>query len=298
MSDIEPTMRNSASPSAKHVSFDLEKLNLLALLILFIWAFFPVFTNLVSYWAHSEDNSHGFFIIPLSLYFVWRKRKVLAKTEIAPHWSGFLLLLIGVLAYIFSIFSEIYTVQSFSLLLFIFGVVIYFFGFQVFLKILFPLSFLLFIIPIPAQIYSLLTLPLQLLVSKTSAWLGSIASIPIYREGNIIHLPYHTLQVVNACSGMRSLLSLMALSAAFGYLSLHSNRLRAILFLTSFPIAILLNIIRVLLIIVAFHYANYDLTHGATHTFIGLAIFVLALVILAVIKGVLSLWDKSARIAS
>jgi exosortase len=149
-------------------------------------------------------------------------------------------------------------------------------------------------IPVPAQIYATLTIPLQLLVSKISAEISSLIGIPIYREGNLIHLPERTLQVVQACSGLRSMISLLTLSTVFAYLTLKSNLLRSILFLSGIPTAIVVNIIRVLLLIAVQYFFDYDLTGGALHTVFGMLIFVLALLLIYVTKGVLSIWDISA----
>ncbi len=132
---------------------------------------------------------------------------------------------------------------------------------------------------------------LQLFVSKSSVWIGVIMGLPIYREGNVIHLPDQTLQVVQACSGLRSVISLLLLSAVFGYFTLKSNILRGVLFICGIPAAILVNIFRVLLLVLAFHYLNYDLTKGTIHTVFGMTIFILALIFLLGIKGLLSNWD-------
>ena len=175
------------------------------------------------------------------------------------------------------------------------GSVIYLYGLPMLKETLFPLFLLLFMIPFPSQIYSQLTMPLQLFVSKASVGAASLLGLPIHREGNVIRLPDQTLQVVQACSGLRSMISLLALSAIFGYLTLRSNLLRALLFFAGVPAAIFVNIIRVLLLILAFHYFNYDLTHGTIHTTFGIGIFVLALVFLALMRGVLCTWDSSAH---
>jgi len=172
------------------------------------------------------------------------------------------------------------------------GAIIYLYGFLIFKELLFPLVFLLFMIPIPGQIYSSLTIPLQLFVSNVSVWLASTIGISIYREGNVIHLPDRTMQVVQACSGLRSMVSLLMLSAIFGYFTLRSNFLRAVLFVSGLPAAILVNIIRVLLLVTAFYYLNYDLTTGTIHTLFGMTIFILALIFIAIAQKVLSTWDK------
>ena len=195
--------------------------------------------------------------------------------------------------YLVAYFGEIATVASFSMVLLLAGLVMYFYGFKVLKELLFPLFLLLFMIPVPSQIYATLTIPLQLLVSKISTGISSLMGIPIYREGNLIHLPERTLQVVQACSGLRSMISLLTLSAVFGYLTLRSNFLRTILFLFGIPAAIAVNIIRVLIMIAAQYYFDYDLTAGALHTVFGILIFVLALLLIYAMKGVLSIWDMS-----
>lgn len=258
----------------------------------FLLAYFPVWKNLVAAWYSSDEYSHGFFIIPLCIYILWRKKDILAEIPVRPSSWGLGLVILSLLLYLLAHFAEIITVASFSMVLLVAGIIIYLYGFLMLKELLFPLFLLLFMIPIPAQIYSSLTIPLQLFVTKTSVWIGALG-IPIYREGNVIHLPDRTMQVVQACSGLRSMISLLMFSAIFGYLTLKSNSLRLTLFLTGIPTAIFVNIIRVSLMVLAFHYFNYDLTKDSVHTIFGVIIFFIALIIIAFTKGLLSIWDKS-----
>lgn len=277
------------------ISTNVPALLLPALLFAtFILAYFPVWKQLILTWYSSDDYSHGFFIIPLCFYIIWRKKEVLAEIPIRPSLWGLALCIFSLLLYLFAHLAEIITVTRFSMVLLLAGVVIYFYGFSIFKELLFPLFLLLFMIPVPAQIYAKLTIPLQLFVSKVSVGISSLLGLPIYREGNVIHLPGRTLQVVQACSGLRSMISLLTLSAIFAYLTLKSNLLRTILFFSGIPAAILVNIIRVLLLVFAFHYLNFDLTKGITHTVFGIIIFILALILIFIMKIILSIWDKSA----
>jgi len=264
------------------------------LLATFMLTYFPVWKRLIVAWSGSEEYSHGFFIVPLFFYILWRKKEIFAEIPIKPSSWGLALVIFSLLLYLFAHLAEIMTLTSFSMVLLIAGVVIYFYGFLMVKELIFPLFLLLFMIPVPAQIYAKLTIPLQLFVTKASVGISNILGLPIYREGNVIHLPDRTLQVVQACSGLRSMISLLTLSAIFGYFTLKSNFLRTILFFSGIPAAIFVNIIRVLLLVFAFHYLNYDLTTGTIHTVFGIIIFMLALVFIAIIKGVLSIWDKSA----
>lgn len=271
------------------------KFFLLTLLVAsFIFAYFPVWKRLIFTWYSAEEYSHGFFIIPLCSYIIWRKKDLLAEIQIKSSWYWLFLIIFSLLLYIFGHFAKIMTLASFSMVLLMAGVTIYFFGFQIFKELFFPLFLLLFMIPIPLQIYASLTIPLQLFVSKVSVGILYLYGLPIYREGNIIQLPTQSFQVVDACSGLRSIISLLILSAVFGYFTLRSNFLRTVLFFFGMPIAISVNIIRLLLTLLVFYYFNFDLSTGTIHTVFGIIIFMLALVFIFSVKRAISIWDRSA----
>jgi exosortase A len=264
------------------------------LLACFLFAFFPTLKSLISAWSNSDEFSHGFLILPICLYLVWRKRHTIKNTPIQPTYWGLGIALLSLLLYLVAHLAEIKTLSSISIVILMGGVVIYLWGLLIFKELMFPLFFLFFMIPVPSQIYAYLTIPLQLLVSQISAGLAQLASIPLYREGNLISLPDYTFHVVRACSGLRSMLSIMCLAAIFGYLTLRSNVLRGILLISGIPVAVFVNIIRVFLMIAIYYYFNYDLSHGSVHTLFGMIIFLIALIMVSVMKGVLSIWDKQA----
>jgi len=259
----------------------------------FIFAYFPVWRDLIGAWSRSPESSHGFFIIPIFAFLVWKKSSTLTRLEPEGSTLGLLIVILSLLLYLFAHYAEIITLRSLSIVPLIAGVVIYLYGFPIFKELIFPITLLLFMIPIPSQIYSYLTIPLQLFVSKVSVWVAASLGVSVLREGNVIHLPEHTLQVVRACSGMRSMVSLLALSAVFGYLTLKSNLLRFGLFLVGVPVAIVVNAFRVLLILLAFHYLHADLTRGISHQALGILVFIVALLILLIIRRVISPWDRS-----
>jgi exosortase len=257
----------------------------------FILAYFPVLKGLVYAWATLDEYSHGFFVIPICIYIIFQKRKILTSIPESPSWWGLFFIILVLAIYIMAQLGEILTIASFSMILIFAGIIILFYGFPMLKELSFPLAFLLFMIPFPSQIYSQLTIPLQLFVTKASVWFAANLGIPIYREGNIIHLPDRTMQVVQACSGLRSMLSILPLGAILGYFTLKSNPLRYILFLSGIPAAIVVNIVRVILLVMAFYYFKFDLTTGTTHTIFGIFIFMLALIILFAIRGILLKWD-------
>ena len=284
-------LRISGTPSNSQA----DKLSIcLSALVLatFIFAYFPVWRDLISAWSGSPENSYGFFIIPISAFLVWKKFSTLSRVPSQGSTLGLLIVIFSLLLYLFAHYAEIITLRSLSIVALLAGAIIYLYGFSIFKELIFPITFLLFMIPIPSQIYSYLTIPLQLFVSKVSVWLAASLGVSVFREGNVIHLPGHTFQVVRACSGMRSMVSLLTLSAVFGYLSLKSNLLRLGLFLSGIPVAIIVNTFRVLLILLAFHYLHADLTRGIPHQALGLLVFIVALLILFMIRGVISPWDR------
>jgi exosortase len=258
----------------------------------FFFAFFPVFIDLWNAWSRSDDYSHGFFIIPIALFITWQKKEQLANLSINPLTSAGFYLPLLLLLYVFAQYAEVTTLSSLLMVLILFFLVLFLAGWAHVKALLFPLTLLFFMIPIPEQIYSSLTNPLQLFVSHLSVLLANVVGVPIYREGNVIHLPNHTFEVVQACSGLRSLVSLFTLSVVMGYFLLKDNWLRGILLFLTFPVAILVNGIRVFILIVAFYFFQYDLADDSVHSFYGLAVFMLALFILFGLRKVLATWDS------
>ncbi len=276
--------------------FNIKSISLAtSLVVSFIVAFFPVWKNLVHAWSTIDDYSHGFIIIPVCGYIIFQKRQQLTRVKVNPSGWGLVFVMFSLLLYLFSYFAEIVTLSSLSMILLFSGIIIYLYGYSMAKEFLFPLFLLLFMIPIPSQIYSSLTIPLQLFVSKVSVFIAFHLGIPLFREGNVIHIPDQTLQVVQSCSGLRSMTALLTICAIFGYLTLKSNLLRTLLFIAGIPTAIIVNIIRVLLIVSAFYYFSIDLTTLGIHTLLGIFIFLLALIIIAGINGVITIWDRDPK---
>lgn len=260
--------------------------------LFFLFAFFPVWKSLVGYWGSSEDYSHAFFILPVSLYLIWLKKRELKKISSAVSMGGLGLLLGALTIYLVSFYAKITTVTAVSMVFAIIALVWTLYGFQMIKLLAFPLFFLFLMVPIPSQIYSAATVPLQLFVSKVSTLFAMLIGVPVYQEGNVLHLPGRTLQVVEACSGLRSIVSLFTLSLLFGYL-FHSSFLnRALLTTAALPIALFVNIVRVFIMLVAFYFFAIDLTSGALHTYFGLLVFLLSLFLLMLISKILNRFER------
>jgi exosortase len=245
-------------------------------------------------WATNDENSHGFIIPLVSAYIIYTRRNETGGRGTVGNWPGLALSFLSLSLYLISSKAEMVTVQLASIVFFLWGIVLYLFGYNGFRAVAFPLLYLLFMIPVPAQIYSMATLPLQLFVTRISEIAGSLLQIPIYVEGNLIHLPGRTLKVVEACSGLRSMVSLLALSAVFGYFALRANWKRAILFFAGIPIAIIINVVRVLAIAIFLHFFHIDITSGPLHTGAGIAVFGVSVGLLIITAHLLSRWIPEA----
>lgn len=265
---------------------------LVAMLLSFILVYFPVWKGLVLAWYRSDDYSHGFFIIPVALYSLWQKRQELSRIPVQSSSLGLVLLIFSLVLYVLAFYAEIKTVASLAMVISLAGVVLFLYGSAIFREASFMLFFLLFMIPVPAQLYSAMTIPLQLAVSEISVWLSMLIGLPIFREGNLIHLPERTLEVVQACSGLRSLMTLLTLSVIISYFTLRSNWLRMLLLLSGVAAAIIVNIVRILIMIFSFYYFDIDLTQDTFHTILGIIVFTLAIALVLLVKGVLSFWDR------
>lgn len=258
----------------------------------FIAAFSDVLYGLYTAWSQSDDYSHGFAIAPLAVYVVWCKREELYSAVIERSRTGLALAVLSLLSSLIAAKAAMTTLASVSMIFFIWGAVIYLFGFSVFRICLFPLSLLFLMIPVPAQLLASLTIPLQLIVTKISVMVASAAYVPVYSEGNIIHLPTGTLEVVQACSGLRSIMSMLTLGALISYFTLKTNLLRTILFFSGIPIAIASNIFRVVLLMVSLHYFNIDLSEGTPHTVLGIAVFVVTISLFLLFRQGVVRWEK------
>jgi exosortase len=261
------------------------------LAVMFIVAFFPALHSLVGTWYGSEENAYGLAILPASIYFIWRsKSKWLAQPARNTKLGAFAII-VSMGVYLFGQFAEISTLSYLSLVGAIWSIVLYLFGWAIFKCLIFPLSILLLMVPIPSQFYSMMTVPLQLFVSYVSAEIIETLGIPIYREGNVLHLTGRTFAVVQACSGLRSLMALITLCVIFGHLALRMNLLRTVLVLTAIPVALAVNIVRVVLMVGAYSAIKADLSYGTTHTIFGVLIFILAIIMVYAEIRVFSKWD-------
>lgn len=244
---------------------------------LLLWLYFSTLAHLVLQWWHDPNFSHGFFVPLFSAFVIWQEWPQLQRIPLRPSWSGVWFLGSGLcLLMLGQLGAEIF-LSRFSLLLVLAGLTILFCGWIFLRAVLFPLAFLVMMIPIPAIVFNQITFPLQILASKIASailpWLG----VPILREGNVILLPAMALEVADACSGIRSLMSLATLAVIYGYLMDRRISVRILLAVASLPIAVAANSLRVVVTGLLVQYWDPDKAQGFFHEFQGWLMFVASL---------------------
>ena len=239
----------------------------------------PVLLALVRQWNSDPDMSHGFFVPVVAGYIVWQRRDELAAMDAEPNWWGLAVLAWGALQlWIGTLAVELFLTRT-AFVITLIGAVWLLCGTRILRTLAFPLLLCFFMVPIPAVIYNSLTFRLQLLASSLAEHALDLLAVPVLREGNVLVLPHQELSVVEACSGIRSLLSLTFLSLVYGYFFETKRWVRIALFLATVPIAIVANASRVTLTGIMTQ-VKPELAEGAFHTASGWVIFMVALAIL------------------
>lgn len=264
-----------------------------AILVPLAWIYFPILARLSSQWWHDPNFSHGFFVPAFSLYVLWEHRKALAAMPARPSWAGLPILMFSLAVLIVGVLGAELFLSRLSLLFVIAGLVVLFLGWQHQKAILFPWAFLLLMIPIPSILFNEITFPLQLLASKVAAHVLPWMGVPVFREGNVIQLPEMALEVAEACSGIRSLLSLATLAIIYGYLMEKRTSIRVLLALAAIPIAVAANSLRIVGTGLLVQYWDPDKAEGFFHAFSGWLIFVVSLAMLFLLHRVAGLlWPQ------
>lgn len=253
------------------------KVLIFGVLILFCYA--PAIWSLANDWMVNEDMGHGFFVPAVAGYLIWQQRDDLMKIPATANWWGLAIVILGGAQSIAATLGvEMFLARS-ALILTLVGAVWMLGGTAMLKKLAFPLFLLCFMIPLPAVIFNTLTFPLQIIASQLAEISLRLLGVPIVREGNVLELPSGPLSVVEACSGIRSLLSLTFLSLIYGCFFEKSRVMRVILFIATLPIAILANAGRVTITGILAE-IKPELAKGFFHESTGWVIFMLALGIL------------------
>jgi exosortase len=280
------------TPSAEpRLGADIPWVSVAWFLALLILCYAPVLSRLVALWNNDEDMGHGFFVPAIAAYIAWQKRGELFAQPLRMNWWGLALVLYaGAQLWIATLGAELFLART-AFVLSIAGSVLFLGGTRALRVLAFPIALLFFMVPIPAIIYNRITLPLQFFASSVAATLLSAVGIPVLREGNVLELPSQTLSVVEACSGIRSLLSLSFLALVYGWFFDQRVWVRWVLFLATVPIAIAANASRVTATGIMSE-INPELAHGFFHTASGWVIFMVALVMLVIFHQFVNLLTR------
>jgi exosortase len=257
----------------------------------------PVLAKLMIDWWQIPDFSHGFLVPIFAAYLVWEKRGTLRATRIDPSWSGIAVMALGIVILLLGIYGSELFLSRVSLIVLMIGLTLAFGGWPLFKELRFALLILLLAIPLPSIVFNQITFPLQILASKMASEMLPLFGVPVLREGNVIELPLMNLEVAEACSGIRSLMSLFTLAVFYGYFLEKSNGRRVALAVASIPIAIAANAVRILGTGLCVQYWDPEKAMGFFHEFSGWVIFVVSLVCLTIFHRVLN-WIPAKRRAA
>lgn len=248
--------------------------------LLLIFIHFEALSLMVEWWENREEYGHGFMIPFITAFLIWQKKDQLEKTEFEGSWLGLALVGLGLFLFYAGELSAIYTVIQYAFLIALFGVVLSLMGMKAFKVILVPMLILVFMVPLPNFLFNNLSSQLQLISSEIGVAVIRLFDISVFLEGNVIDLGVYKLQVVEACSGLNYLFPLMTLAFISAYFFTGAFWKKAIIFLSSIPITILMNSFRIGVIGVMVEYWGIEMAEGFLHDFEGWAVFMSCIAIL------------------
>ena len=238
--------------------------------------FAHVLGDLYNIWNLKPEYSHGVIIPLLSAFLIWRQREQLRSLPFTGSWTGLVLIAIGLVLRFIGAATTMHTFEHYAFLFVLYGLVFSLTGPVIFRRLWMPLIILIFAVPLPSFFNNSLSLHLQLLSSELGVWVIRAAGISVLLEGNIIDLGSYQLEVAEACSGLRYLLPLMTLSFIIAYLFRAPLWKRAVVFLSSIPITVIMNSLRIGFIGITVEHWGSGMAEGALHDFEGWLVFMLS----------------------
>ncbi|HEV2618311.1 MAG TPA: exosortase/archaeosortase family protein [Acidobacteriaceae bacterium] len=250
---------------------------LLLLSALIVLLYHGIAVKLVTDWHELPDFGHGYLIPFFAAFLLWDKRDEFLATPLAPSWGGIVLVALGLFELLVGRLGADLFLQRTSFILLVAGIIWTLLGRQMLGRGKFILFVLLLAIPLPTIVFNQITFPLQLMASRFASDLLSLAQVPVLQEGNIIQLPAMPLEVAEACSGIRSLMSLFTVAVIYGYFLERATWRRVVLALSSLPIAVTANVARIFGTGLCVQYWDPVKALGFFHEFSGWLIFVVCL---------------------
>jgi exosortase len=270
---------------------------LLAVALALVFLYTPVLWRLALQWYHDPDASHGFFVPLFAAYVLWERWPAVTARRREPSWWGVVLLGAGLAVMATGVVGAELFLARISLLIVIAGLIVMFLGWNYLRAAWFPLAVLLLMIPIPKILLNQVTMPLQRLAAVLATNILSLLGVVVNREGNIIHLPVMDLGVEEACSGIRSLMSLMTLALICGYFLDRRLWARVTLVAAAVPIAVFANSMRIVITGLLVQYWDAERALGFFHEFSGFVVFVVSVVLLLGIQSILKRVGRGGAVA-
>ncbi len=238
-------------------------------------------------WGSNPNYSHGYLIPPVVAFLLWKvkERFLEARGEGSP--VGLALIVVALIGHVVSIRAGIFMTQGYSLVLMLFGLVLFFFGGRATRAVWFPLGYLVFMLPMPPFLMNVIAFRLKVFAARAGSGIAVKMGIPLVRSGMTIHIPAGSLRIADPCSGLRSLIALVALGALFAWLSGGKTWKRVVLFLAAIPLAVFANVVRISVLCAVANVWGIDAALGFFHDFSGLLLFMIAFVGLLIVKTLL-----------
>jgi len=280
-------MQNNVKPQIWSESALYWAITALSIGIL-IFIYLDGLSIMVKWWTDREEYGHGYIVPFITMFLIWQKKDQLQKMPFKGSWLGFIVVASGIVFYYLGELSSLYTVIQYAFLVALYGLFLSAMGKRPFAIVIVPLLILIFMVPLPNFLFNNLSSQLQLISSQIGVWVIRLFDISVYLAGNVIDLGTFKLQVVEACSGLRYLFPLMALGFIAAYFFTGSFWKKAIIFLSTIPITVLMNSFRIGVIGVTVEYWGQKMAEGFLHDFEGWIVFMSCIGILLLEMWILS----------
>ncbi|MDP2923100.1 MAG: exosortase/archaeosortase family protein [Candidatus Omnitrophota bacterium] len=265
-----------------------DYIKLAVLFLLVVIAYIPTFSWMYIRWTVRDTYySHGFLIPFISLFLIWQRRSELSKIKIQPSSQGWILFISAIVVHVLCVRFRVSFLSGFSLIFTLMGLVLLSLGKEYLKKVLFSVIFLAFMIPLPEVAIANLSFRLKIFAAQIATFVIRAFGVVAIREGSVIRTAHSYIMVEDPCSGIRSLVALIALGALMAYFSNISKTKKVILFISSVPIAIATNVVRIVALSLASEMYGTKLALGLFHNIMGVLVFVLAFFGLVLIGKIL-----------
>ncbi|MFH1502388.1 MAG: exosortase/archaeosortase family protein [Candidatus Eisenbacteria bacterium] len=262
-------------------------LAVLAVAALIVAVYRDAFVTLVRTWESNPDYSHGYIIPPIAVFIFWREWKRFVSAIGRGSGWGLALVALALAGHVVSIRAGVFMTQGYSFVLLLFGLSLFMFGGAATRRVWFPLAYLVFMLPIPPFLLHVVSFQLKVFAARAGSAVAVNLGVPLVRSGMTIHLPAGSLRIANPCSGLRSLIALVALGALFAYLSRGALWKRIVLFLSAVPLAVGANVLRIATLCVVASVWGIDTALGFFHDLSGLLLFLVAFIGLVIVRKLL-----------